>query len=158
MGKTNKFNDRDHAAIADGTSLPHDHLPRFFAKSGYVDINPNKMKKNGAGKGGWSVVYLFLPRSIWLYHLRTNLHSRGVDGEEVQDEPFSMLNARRRSNSSSYTAGLKDFKTKFETVEQDPVFEEDMGPLDDDDLSEAHRTNTDSSDGSIDENDKTKRD
>ena len=69
-----------------------------------------------------------------------------------------MANARRRSNSSSYIAGLKDFKTKFETVEQDPVFEEDIhGPADDDEsLTDARRINTESSDGSIDEDDKAK--
>lgn len=78
---------------------------------------------------------------------------RGVDGEEVQDEGFKLANARRRSNSSSYTAGLKDFKTKFETIEQDPVFEEDIhGPADSEEsLSEARRINTESSDGSIDD-------
>ena len=83
---------------------------------------------------------------------------RGVDGEEVQDEGFAMANARRRSNSSSYTAGLKDFKTKFEAVEHDPVFEEDIhGPADDDDsLPDARRINTESSDGSIDDDDKAK--
>ena len=64
-----------------------------------------------------------------------------------------MANARRRSNSSSYTAGLKDFKTKFETVEHDPVFEEDIhGPVEDDQaLAEAHRVNTESSEGSVDD-------
>lgn len=36
-----------------GTSTMSDHLPRYFAKAGHVDANPNKMKKNGAGKGGW---------------------------------------------------------------------------------------------------------
>jgi hypothetical protein len=53
---------------------------------------------------------------------------------------------------------LKDFKTKFETVEQDPVFEEDIhGPADDDEsLPDARRINTESSDGSIDEDDKAK--
>lgn len=83
---------------------------------------------------------------------------RGVDGEEVQDEGFALANARRRSNSSSYTAGLKDFKTKFETVDQDPVFEEELhGPVDDDDsLSEARRVTTESSEGSIDDDDKAK--
>jgi len=30
------------------------HLPRYFAKSGHVDVDPKKTKKNGAGKGGWS--------------------------------------------------------------------------------------------------------
>ena len=60
VGKTTKFNDRDHAAIADGTSVANDHLPRYFAKSGHVDANPNKIKKNGAGKGGWYVVFFSL--------------------------------------------------------------------------------------------------
>lgn len=69
-----------------------------------------------------------------------------------------MANARRRSNSSSYTAGLKDFKTKFEHVENDPVFEEDIhGAVDDEDgLPQARRVNTESSEGSIDEEEKTK--
>ena len=82
---------------------------------------------------------------------------RGVEGEEVQDEGFNLASARRRSNSSSYTAGLKDFKTKFEHIEQDPVFEEDIhGAGDDEELPSARRVNTESSDGSIDEDDKAK--
>lgn len=69
-----------------------------------------------------------------------------------------MANARRRSNSSSYTAGLKDFKTKFEHVENDPVFEEDIhGAINDqDELPQTRRVNTESSEGSIDEDDKIK--
>lgn len=71
-----------------------------------------------------------------------------------------MNNARRRSNSSSYTAGLKDFKTKFEHVETDPVFEEDIhgaGQDDEDELEPTRRVNTDSSDGSsFDEDEKVK--
>jgi len=135
MGKTNKFNDRDHAGLADGTAAATEHLPRYFAKAGHVDADPKKTKKNGAGKGGW-----------------------GVDGEEVQDEGFNLANARRRSNSSSYTAGLKDFKTKFEQVEQEPVFEEELhGPGEEfADLPETQRVTTESSDGSIDEDDKAK--
>ena len=77
----------------------------------------------------------------------------------MQDEGFNLANARRRSNSSSYTAGLKDFKTKFETVETDPVFEEDIhgaGEEDSEDLPETRRVNTVSSEGSIDEDDKAK--
>ena len=75
----------------------------------------------------------------------------------MEDGGFTMANARRRSNSSSYTAGLKDFKTKFEHVENDPVFEEDIhGALDDDELPETRRINTESSEGSIDEDDKAK--
>ncbi|KIN06545.1 hypothetical protein OIDMADRAFT_101239 [Oidiodendron maius Zn] len=122
VGKSHKYNDRDHAGLADGTALPTEHLPRYFAKSGHVDADPKKTKKNGAGKGGW-----------------------GVEGEEVQDEGFNLANARRRSNSSSYTPGLKDFKTKFEAVETEPVFEEDLhGPTEEDyeELAETHRVNT----------------
>jgi hypothetical protein len=67
-----------------------------------------------------------------------------------------MANARRRSNSSSYTAGLKDFKTKFEHIETDPVFEEDIHGAMDDELPETRRVNTESSEGSIDDDDKAK--
>ncbi|CZS98526.1 uncharacterized protein RCO7_04138 [Rhynchosporium graminicola] len=134
MGKTNKYNDRDHAGLADGTAAATEHLPRYFAKAGHIDADPKKTKKNGAGKGGW-----------------------GVDGEEVQDEGFNLAKARRRSNSSSYNAGLKDFKTKFEHVEKDPVFEEDIhGAGEEEELPAARRVNTESSDGSIDEDDKVK--
>lgn len=37
-----------------------------------------------------------------------------------------MANPRRRSNSSSHSASMKAFKTKFETVEPEPVFEEEI--------------------------------
>jgi hypothetical protein len=53
VGKTTKFNDRNHAGLADGSATPEDHLPRYFAKSGYEGTDPKKMKKAGAGKGGW---------------------------------------------------------------------------------------------------------
>lgn len=47
----------------------------------------------------------------------------------MQDYGYTMNNARRRSNSS--TQGLSDFRTKFETVEPEPVFEEQLhGPGD----------------------------
>jgi hypothetical protein len=55
------------------------------------------------------------------------LHSliiRGRSGDEVQDYDYNFTNARRRSNSSNH--GLSDFKTKFETVEAEPVFEEEV--------------------------------
>jgi hypothetical protein len=84
--------------------------------------------------------------------------NRGVDGEEVQDEGFNLANARRRSNSSSYTPGLKDFKTKFEAVETEPVFEEDLhGPTEEDyeELAETHRVNTTESSESSNEDAKS---
>jgi len=103
MTRSHKQNERDHAALANGTATATDRLPRFFSKNGLAGTDPKKIKKNGAGKGGW-----------------------GVEGEEIQDSNFSISNARRRSNSSSYASGLKDFKTKFEAIETEPVFEESL--------------------------------
>ncbi|KAL2362970.1 hypothetical protein RJZ56_004113 [Blastomyces dermatitidis] len=106
--RSHKLNDRDHAGIADGTAAPEAHLPRYFAKHGHIDADPKKTKKDGGGKGNW-----------------------GRSGEEVHDYGYTFTNARRRSNSS--TQGLAEFKTKFETVEPDPVFEEEIhGPLHED--------------------------
>ena len=54
---------------------------------------------------------------------------RGQSGVEVQDYGYTFTNARRRSNSS--TQGLTEFRTKFEKVEPEPVFEEQLhGPSD----------------------------
>jgi hypothetical protein len=53
---------------------------------------------------------------------------RGHPGEEAQDFGYNMTNPRRRSNSSSH-AHAKDFKSKFELVEREPVFE-DLAPED----------------------------
>jgi hypothetical protein len=49
-----------------------------------------------------------------------------------------MANARRRSNSSTHN--MKDFKTKFETIETEPVFEEEL-----------EKQSTTSTDKSVDE-------
>lgn len=35
--------------IDDGTQ----NLPKYFAKHGFVDTDPKKVKKNGGGKGNW---------------------------------------------------------------------------------------------------------
>ncbi|KAK0635871.1 hypothetical protein B0T17DRAFT_61051 [Bombardia bombarda] len=51
MTRSHKFNDKDHAGIADGTVSPQEHVPKFFAKSGFADVDPKKTKKNGGGKG-----------------------------------------------------------------------------------------------------------
>lgn len=56
-------------------------------------------------------------------------NGRGRSGDEIQDYSYNMNNPRRRSNSSSHGHAIKDFKTKFETVEPEPVFEEELhGP------------------------------
>ena len=74
-----------------------------------------------------------------------------MDGEEIQDAGFNLTNARRRSNSSSYAAGLKDFKTKFEAREEDPVFEEDIHGADQSQGDTLSRTETAESVTSADE-------
>jgi hypothetical protein len=51
--RSHKYTDRDHAGLADGTAAAEEHLPRFFAKAGHTDSDPNKTKKNGGGKGNW---------------------------------------------------------------------------------------------------------
>lgn len=104
MTRTEKRNDRNHSGLADGTATAEDHLPRYFAKSGHVDADPKGVKKQGGGKGNW-----------------------GRSGEESHDYGYTFTNERRRSNSS--TQALGDFKTKFEAVDQEPVFEEELhGP------------------------------
>ncbi|KAA8644870.1 uncharacterized protein ATNIH1004_009079 [Aspergillus tanneri] len=99
--RSHKTNDRDHSAIHDGVAVSQEQLPRYFAKSGPVDADPRKTKKNGGGKRNW-----------------------GRSGDEVQDYDYNFTNARRYSNSS--TQGIADFKTKFETREPEPVFEEHL--------------------------------
>ena len=48
------------------------------------------------------------------------------------DEGFRFANARRRSNSSSVSHHMGDFKTKFDVNETEPVFEESVhGPVSD---------------------------
>ena len=60
-----------------------------------------------------------------------------------------MTNVRRRSNSSTH-GPLNDFRTKFETVEADPVFEEEtMGALEKEDTLDSQSTSA----GSIEEED-----
>lgn len=51
--RSHKFNDKDHAGLAEGTVLPHDNVPKFFAKNGFEGVNPKKTKKDGAGRGNW---------------------------------------------------------------------------------------------------------
>ncbi|KAI4087573.1 MAG: hypothetical protein LQ344_006691 [Seirophora lacunosa] len=103
-------------ALADGTSVPEDHLPRYFAKSGHVDADPKKVKKEGGGKGNW-----------------------GTPGEEGQDYGYKFTNARRRSNSSSHGHAISDFKTKFEAVESEPMFEENFHGVPGEELEAEHR-------------------
>lgn len=59
----------------------------------------------------------------------TSRAGRGSMGGEVFDEDFNFSKTRRRSNSSSVSNHARDFKTKWEVNETEPVFEEDVhGP------------------------------
>lgn len=115
------MNDRDHAPLSEGPTV-HESVPRFFGKTGPVDADPKKTKKDGGGKGNWYVVDSSPAPTVLSFLMFEN--KRGRSGDEVQDFEYNFTNARRRSNSSSH--GLADFKTKFETVEVEPVFEEEM--------------------------------
>ncbi|KAI6517033.1 hypothetical protein MCOR10_007475 [Pyricularia oryzae] len=130
MTRSHKANNRNHAALANGTALPEEHIPKYFAKHGFLDNEPKKVKKNGGGRSNW-----------------------GNAGEEVLDENFTFAHARRRSNSSSYTSGQYDFKTKFDVNEPEPVFEESMGAEFDEEETLA-KTDTSSSNGSVNGEDK----
>ncbi|KXH54472.1 hypothetical protein CSAL01_00628 [Colletotrichum salicis] len=108
--RSHKYNDRDHAGLADGTAAPQEHLPRYFAKHGHEGVDPKKVKKNGGGRSNW-----------------------GNAGEEVIDEDFRFTNARRRTNSSGFADNIGAFKTKFDVNEPEPVFEESIhGPSEED--------------------------
>ncbi|KAH9881321.1 hypothetical protein IAQ61_000044 [Plenodomus lingam] len=129
MTRSHKFTDRDHAGIAEGTAEREARLPRYFAKSGHADTDPTKTKKGGSGKGNW-----------------------GAAGDELEDIRPNMANERRRSNSSTHNT--KDFKTKFETIETEPVFEEELhGPMGE----ELEKQSTTSTDKSVEEEDHDKK-
>ncbi|ATY59731.1 F1F0-ATP synthase regulatory factor Stf2 [Cordyceps militaris] len=121
--RSHKANDRDHKGIAEGTALPVEHLPRYFAKSGYADVDPKKIKKDGAGKGNWGTLH-----------------------EDIADEDFTFTNTRRRSNSSTISHHGKEFRTKFEVIDSEPVFEESVhGPLVEEEENGDDLSKTDSS-------------
>jgi len=63
---------------------------------------------------------------------------RGTPGDESQDYGYNFTNARRRSNSSTHSHNLDSFKTKFEALETDPVFEEDIHGAKDDAETDEH--------------------
>ncbi|KAI9039260.1 uncharacterized protein KD926_009801 [Aspergillus affinis] len=97
LTRSHKANDRDRSLANGVSATSHEQLSRFFTKSGPVDTDPRKTKKNGGGKRNW-----------------------GRSGDEVQDYDYTFTNARRHSNSSTQDIG--EFITKFETTEMEPAF------------------------------------
>lgn len=119
MTRSYKANDIPHNhPEAESHFLEH-NIPKFFGKSGHVDTPPNKTKKSGGGKGNWLVAS---PPSKLL--CPANAMRRGRDGDELEDiEGFKVFKARRRSNSVSHVENMS-IKSKFDTNDIEPVFDE----------------------------------
>jgi hypothetical protein len=79
--------------------------------------------------------------------------TRGNAGDEAVDQDFNFANPRRRSNSSTLSTNLDNLKTKFEINEPEPVFEESMGPEDEEDKMESSSTATSVDEGKAPHND-----
>jgi len=127
MTRSHKFTDRVYGEAALEQEAHGNNLPKFFGKNAGFDTDPKKTKKDGGGKGNW-----------------------GHPGEEAEDiTGLHMNNPRRRSNSSSHAKGAKDFKTKFETIEAEPVFEmSEHGPIDEEIAPLEHQSTTSSTSSS----------
>jgi hypothetical protein len=88
----------------------------------------------------------------------TDTHGRGREGDEVEDYNYNMANPRRHSNSGSHGHHIRDFKTKFETVEPEPVFEEELHGASALETGEAlENVSTSSTDASVNEDDHPKK-
>lgn len=75
-----------------------DNEPRYFAKAGHSDQNPNEIKKNGHGRLNWGTA------------------SDEIDDVAMSGE-FNFANPRRRSNSTSMTRMAKDIRPpQFEST------------------------------------------
>jgi len=109
MTRTNKANDIPHNNPDAAIMMTDNQYPKFFAKSGFVDVAPSKTKKDGGGKGNW-----------------------GHPGDEIEElDEFNMTRPRRRSNS--FHVAKFDFKNKFEVNDEEPFFEDERhGPLPED--------------------------
>lgn len=117
MTRTHKINGVNHQAILEGIPRPQ-VIPKFFGKSGFVDTNPKKTKKNGGGKGNWG----------------------NVGDEVIDDDEFHFAKARRRSNSSSISNHQRELRSKFDMNDTEPVFEESVHGPDDEDVDDADKS------------------
>lgn len=48
--RSHKYTDRDYSVPESEQQV---HEPKYFAKNGFVDTPPSKVKKEGGGKGNW---------------------------------------------------------------------------------------------------------
>ena len=68
-------------------------------------------------------------------------HGRGAPGDEIHDGGFNLHHPRRRSNS--FKDPTRDFKTKFETVEPEPVLEDEGFEITEGDETQASEDRSD---------------
>lgn len=142
MTRSHKLHKPD-SHIADESGAPESQLPRFFAKHGPVGANPTKTKKDGGGKANW-----------------------GREGDEIEDYAYNLTKPRRRSNSHGHVGN--EAKTKFEMIDDEPVFKESIHgapPAEEDEDAEndnggeleKEESATSTSGGSIEEEDRVKK-
>lgn len=53
MTRTHKNNDVPHNHPEAEPAFQEHQVPKYFGKTGFADQAPNKVKKNGGGKGNW---------------------------------------------------------------------------------------------------------
>jgi hypothetical protein len=56
MTRSHKANDIPHNHPEAVAAFDEHKIPKYFGKTGFVDMAPNKTKKNGGGKGNWYVI------------------------------------------------------------------------------------------------------
>lgn len=87
-------------------SSAEEREPRYFAKSGIPQQNPNAVKKGGHGKMNWGTL------------------NDEMDDLELSGE-FNFANPRRRSNSMSRTRQAKDIRPPaYESTPDEQAFDE----------------------------------
>ncbi|KAH0613287.1 uncharacterized protein H6S33_009667 [Morchella sextelata] len=99
MTRSHKANDIPHNHPEAVAAFDEHKIPKYFGKTGFVDMAPNKTKKNGGGKGNW-----------------------GRDGDEIDITEFNTFKPRRRSNSMGNIEN-QFVPSKFEVVDE-PVYDE----------------------------------
>ncbi|CAD0038505.1 unnamed protein product [Aureobasidium pullulans] len=91
-------NDRDHVGLANGTASPEEHLPRYFAKSGFsANDNPNRIKKSGNGKGNCNASAQLLDAMTSKFEVveaepmfKENVHGASAHDYAVLEKTMSM--------------------------------------------------------------------
>lgn len=73
--RSHKYNERPHGPHSASYQPP---APRYFAKSGHVDADPRKVKKNGGGRMNWYATLSRFGRFPIMQHVTDCLLHSGV--------------------------------------------------------------------------------